>query len=199
MKTYKTFGKSHSPRLKSVDYKRISYPVHIIIGTFNRTSIFMNKQLAKIAVVEIEKFEDFIVTWCLMPDHLHLLFDPEGKERNLIETIKLIKGRISKKINELNENRRPTEVGRYGVRNRPTEVASRFSGTKNRPTEVGRYDGRYYKTSIWQESFYDHFLRKEEILEIVSLYILNNPVRKGIVDKWDKYPYSWSKYHKKNL
>ncbi|MEW6557423.1 MAG: hypothetical protein AB1349_08725 [Elusimicrobiota bacterium] len=61
-----------------------------------------------------------------------------------------------------------------------------------RPSKDGRY-------KIWQESFYDHFLRKEETLEMVSLYILNNPVRKGIVDRWDRYPYSWSNYYQKKL
>jgi putative transposase len=43
---------------------------------------------------------------------------------------------------------------------------------------------------IWQSSFYDHILRKREALSLIMKYILNNPVRKGLVEKWDEYPHS---------
>ena len=45
---------------------------------------------------------------------------------------------------------------------------------------------------LWQPSFYDHVLRKDEALEDVVRYILNNPVRKGIVEHYSKYRYSGS-------
>ncbi|MCK4353010.1 transposase [candidate division WOR-3 bacterium] len=44
-----------------------------------------------------------------------------------------------------------------------------------------------YKGKIWQTSFYDHFLRKAEDLEKTARYILNNPVRRKLVDKWRDY------------
>ena len=36
----------------------------------------------------------------------------------------------------------------------------------------------------------DHVIRTEENLQAVIQYIMNNPVRKGIVEKADQYPYS---------
>jgi putative transposase len=45
---------------------------------------------------------------------------------------------------------------------------------------------------LWQRSYYDHVLRKEQSLRDIARYILNNPVRKGIVDEYTKYPYSGS-------
>ena len=45
---------------------------------------------------------------------------------------------------------------------------------------------------IWQVSFWDHFLRQEESLEEVVRYVLNNPVRKGMVRQWQDYPFSGS-------
>ena len=36
--------------------------------------------------------------------------------------------------------------------------------------------------NLWHLSYYDHILRKVEALNVVAMYILNNPVRKGIVD-----------------
>ncbi len=44
----------------------------------------------------------------------------------------------------------------------------------------------------WQKDFYDHILRKDEEIEKHVRYILENPVRKGIVENWKTYPYKGS-------
>ncbi|MBI2471553.1 MAG: transposase [Planctomycetes bacterium] len=72
--------------------------------------------------------------------------------------------------------------------------------TKDIVKFVGEYKGRTtriawgfgMKGKFWQTSFYDHFLRKEEDVRIVVMYVLNNPVRKGLVSEWREYPYSGS-------
>jgi len=46
---------------------------------------------------------------------------------------------------------------------------------------------------VWQRGFYDHALRAEDAIADVVLYIVYNPVRKGIVVDWRDYPYSWHK------
>ena len=43
---------------------------------------------------------------------------------------------------------------------------------------------------LWQISYYDHVLRNEEDLPTVASYILDNPVRAGLVDLATLYPYS---------
>ena len=43
---------------------------------------------------------------------------------------------------------------------------------------------------LWQKNFYDHIVRKKESLIKIAEYIINNPVRKGIVQNWEEYPYS---------
>jgi putative transposase len=48
--------------------------------------------------------------------------------------------------------------------------------------------------SCWQRSFYDHALRKDEDIQGVAEYIVNNPVRRGLVKNWREYPYSWHKW-----
>ncbi len=45
---------------------------------------------------------------------------------------------------------------------------------------------------IWQRSFWDHFLRREESIPEVVKYILLNPVRRRLVEDWRMYPYSGS-------
>lgn len=41
----------------------------------------------------------------------------------------------------------------------------------------------------WQKDFYDHVIKKEESLIRNIKYILDNPVRKGIVTDWQEYPF----------
>ncbi len=45
---------------------------------------------------------------------------------------------------------------------------------------------------IWQESFWDHFLRADERVERVVEYVLNNPVRKGLAANRREYPFAGS-------
>lgn len=42
---------------------------------------------------------------------------------------------------------------------------------------------------LWQDGYYEHVLRKEEVLKEVVLYVLQNPTRKGIVSRCLDYPY----------
>ncbi|HEX7320829.1 MAG TPA: transposase [bacterium] len=160
-KTFKTFGKSHAPRLKEMDYTKMKYPAHIIIGTFKRMPVFNENEYAEILEGEITKIRidnESICAWCIMPDHLHILFDQSEKGNNILRMIKLIKGRTAFKVNRHHQD----------------------------------------KITLWQESFYDHILRKEEEIKEVTYYILNNPVRKHIVKDWQDYPHSWSKYFPKD-
>ncbi len=47
---------------------------------------------------------------------------------------------------------------------------------------------------LWQRSFYDHGLRRDEDLIKVAEYIVSNPVRNGFVEDWRNYPYAWHKW-----
>ena len=43
--------------------------------------------------------------------------------------------------------------------------------------------------SVWQRGFYDHCIRNEKSYIEILRYILENPVRKGYVDKPDNWPF----------
>ncbi|GHE85908.1 REP-associated tyrosine transposase [Thalassotalea profundi] len=45
------------------------------------------------------------------------------------------------------------------------------------------------KGKLWQTSFYDHALRKEESRKNIARYIVANPLRKGLVKDIKNYPY----------
>jgi REP element-mobilizing transposase RayT len=45
---------------------------------------------------------------------------------------------------------------------------------------------------FWQASYYDHVVRRDEDIESIRAYVLGNPVRAGIVEDAEKYPYAGS-------
>ena len=47
---------------------------------------------------------------------------------------------------------------------------------------------------FWQPQYHDHALRKDEDLNEVVLYNLNNPVRAKLVDDFHKYPYWYCRW-----
>ena len=63
-------------------------------------------------------------------------------------------------------------------------------GVKSLSQRQLRYAG--VQGTVWQKSFYDRFLRREEDIPIAVKYVLANPFREGLVDDWHKYPYSGS-------
>lgn len=57
-----------------------------------------------------------------------------------------------------------------------------------------RYTSRLAKQlfeidKLWHINYYDHVVRKEESLAGIADYIMQNPVRKNLAEKWEEYPY----------
>ena len=50
---------------------------------------------------------------------------------------------------------------------------------------------------LWQESYHDHVLRNDEETDRIVRYVLENPVRKGLVAKFDQYRFSGSDVYSK--
>ena len=66
---------------------------------------------------------------------------------------------------------------------------SKFVGSfKSKTTRIAWEYG--LRGKVWQGRFYDHIIRKTESLQKAGEYILNNPVRKGLVAKLEDYPFS---------
>jgi REP element-mobilizing transposase RayT len=45
--------------------------------------------------------------------------------------------------------------------------------------------------SFWQHESYDHVVRNEKEFERILAYIVNNPVKAGLVDEWHEWPYTY--------
>jgi REP element-mobilizing transposase RayT len=50
------------------------------------------------------------------------------------------------------------------------------------------------KGTFWQAESYDHFVRDADELQRIVYYVINNPVKAGLVDDWAAWPWTYWKY-----
>ena len=62
-----------------------------------------------------------------------------------------------------------------------------LGGSRNPASPAGR---RLQKTPVWQRGFFDHVLRSEESYTQKWNYVRDNPVRAGLVQNADDWPYA---------
>ena len=67
------------------------------------------------------------------------------------------------------------------------EIMRSIKGAAGR--EINLRMGR--RGAVWQEESFDHVLRCSEGLDAKVEYVLQNPVRKGLVSDWREYPWTW--------
>lgn len=146
-----TFGLTHAVRLPECDY-RGDIDIHAVICTKADVSITANPRLASEITNSIGQccqslgFE--LYGYCLMPDHLHILFSPRFGDYSLADWLQ------------------------------------RFKSYTTRVSWKYGFEGK-----LWQRSAYDHVCREEK-LETVLAYILDNPVRAGLVENWEEWPWT---------
>lgn len=67
-----------------------------------------------------------------------------------------------------------------------SDILKAITGYKQR---TGFWFSRNRPAVRWQKDFYDHVIRTSESIAVQVRYILDNPVRKGLVSSWDEYVY----------
>ena len=60
---------------------------------------------------------------------------------------------------------------------------------------TGREANRLLSRSgqFWHRESYDHLVRNPQEMQNIISYTLENPVRAGLVDEWQQWPYSYWK------
>lgn len=51
-----------------------------------------------------------------------------------------------------------------------------------------------YGSSVWKRGYYDHCIRSQEALQTHAQYLIENPVRAGLVTTPEAYPYHWNRW-----
>jgi len=73
------------------------------------------------------------------------------------------------------------------------EVVRKLKGRSAR--RMGKL--KFAAARVWQSGFHDHAVRKEEDLENLANYLIQNPLRAGLVSDVDDYPYWYSAWHRR--
>ena len=101
--------------------------------------------------------------YCLMPDHLHFVVrlpDTDAPHRN------------------------------HGARGSgPVGILEQARDFK-KFTTTHLWRPRSGAGPLWQRSSYDRIIRRNDTVDAAVQYLLENPVRKGLVSCWEAYPYS---------
>lgn len=120
-----------------------------------------------------EKDEEWyeLLAFCIMPNHVHILLDTsrqlcneDGEVRTEIE--------LEEKYVQLDKIMKQIK----GSSARYINMALNRNGT------------------LWQKDSYDHYVRNEKEWKNILNYILENPVKAGLVNSWEDWPFSYYKY-----
>ncbi len=103
-----------------------------------------------------------LICYCIMPNHVHLLVDMH----NIPEPLPLKPGQRYTAISHVMKLLK----GRTGF------VCRKLLGGSG---------------AFWQHESYDHVVRNQREYENIIAYILNNPVKAGLVERWDDWAYSF--------
>lgn len=95
---HKTFGKSHSVRLKRFDHS-LTYAYSVTVRCFDGKSFFKNNRLAqeiKNCLLDLKSiYKIKLFAYCLMPDHLHLLLSPGENQVGVLKFMQSFKGKTT--------------------------------------------------------------------------------------------------------
>jgi REP element-mobilizing transposase RayT len=96
-----------------------------------------------------------LMAFCVMPNHLHLVFTPlvdaRGKPNSIVKIMQSLKGYTAHECNQL--------LGREGA--------------------------------FWQHESFDHWARDAAERKRIIRYVMMNPVRAGLVESWDDWPWTY--------
>jgi putative transposase len=156
--------KSH--RLAPAAYATTEYEYHFTVCARHQGTPFTNDALAQEVVNSLlwtkQQYGWMLFCHCLMPDHLHFVCRLTDREVKFVN------------------------AGRRGfIREGVLDHLSRFkSFTTNKSWQFG------LSGQLWQKSSYDRVLDLDWPFEEVAQYVLENPVRRGLVKDWNEWKHS---------
>ncbi|MCJ7646038.1 hypothetical protein MUO65_03925, partial [bacterium] len=123
-----------------------------------------NMEIIECLKKQREKLACRVFVYCLMPEHLHFVCSVGLYAR---------KDYAHKGLHY--PDKTPSTI----------DLVNQFKG---KSTSIAWQYG--IKGNLWQKRWYDHILRKDEDVRKIGEYILNNPVRRRLVEDWHGYSYS---------
>lgn len=127
--------------------------------------VLKRPEVAKIVIDKFKQYDNqyyYLLAYCVMPNHVHILMD--------------FSAQIYERTDEFAEDK-------YMQLSRVMQLIKGGSSI-----EINRLLNQK-GTTVWQAENFDTYIRNEKHKEIVINYILNNPVKAGLVKDWEEYPF----------
>jgi len=129
-----------------------------------------DSKIANILVARIKKYDGVLyslIAYTLMSNHFHILIDT---------SVQLARSSSSIEIPQNYQNL--------------DKIMNLIKGGSAR--YINLYRGKT-GTQVWQNESFDTYMRNEHMTNRKISYILNNPVKAGIVNNHEDHPHTWSK------
>jgi putative transposase len=175
--------------MKLPRFNENSYAHFITIKTHNNKLVFINE---KLCVILINNFNYYrrqlhfkLLAYVIMPDHIHAIIwwnADKYQELNISRILRSIKSHTAREIIDLYAGSRGPLTSAVNI------CLGQVTQTTRKKYPHRRISEQKYR--LWQPSFYDFNIYSEEKLRQKLNYIHLNPVRTGLVNKPEDYPYS---------
>lgn len=134
------------------------------------------KNVAAIVKGSLHSFDEkdyYLIAYCIMSNHVHLVIWL-NVERDLSRSLN------SDTSNNLSDSN-------FALQYPVAYILKKIKGSTAR--ECNKLLNRSGK--FWQHESYDHAIRNNESLKRVVKYVLNNPVKAGLVENWEDYEWNY--------
>ena len=108
-----------------------------------------------------------LITFCIMPNHVHLLIDLSVQLPSDFDGIRTPANYVPLK-----------KIIKY-IKGGSARVANKLL----------RRSGKF-----WKHGYHHHYIRNEKAHSNILAYILTNPVQANIVEEWEDFPHTYYKY-----
>lgn len=116
-----------------------------------------------------------LICYTIMPNHVHLVF-------HLLENTQTGMSVLQDK-----DVTQSFKAERNSEQERISKIMQSIKGYSSREANIILNR----KGSFWQSESYDHIVRDENELEKIIKYVIYNPVKVNLVEKWEDWKYSY--------
>lgn len=128
-----------------------------------------------------DKKEYDLFAYCIMPNHVHMVFALAGRVADPTDRASEPAGK---------KKHAGVQSGRDGVLSyKVTEIL----GSLKKYTALRANRILHRAGAFWQGESYDHVIRNGKELKYTIWYVLSNPVKAGLVQTWEKWPWTFVK------